>query len=227
MPLIGRKPIGTVSYMGGVPAVLEEFCWSWSQLVQFNCEQIESPQSFIHYDRAKYSDHAPARNSLVRNMQGDWLLQLDTDHQFEPDLLARILRLYRETGARVISGLYRFKKPPYAPVAFGGETGTPVLEWASGLELFEITGAGAGCLFAERSVFDEIRAKCKCEPFDRMPSTSEDHSFFRRCKECGIKTYLAPNIEFDHLIVSAVTSKLYDGELLTSQRSEVGGFSNG
>ena len=223
---IGRKPIGTIGYLGGVPAVLEEFCWSFGQLVEFNAEQIETPQSYIHYDRVKYSDHAPARNALVRQMKGNWLLQLDTDHQFEPDLLARILRLYQEAGVRVISGLYRFKRPPYAPVAFGGDNGTPILEWAPGLELFEITGAGAGCLFVERSVFDEIATKCKCEPFDRLPGTSEDHSFFRRCKECDIKTYLAPNIEFDHLTVSRVTSDLYDGDLPT-KRCEIGGYANG
>lgn len=224
---IGRKPIGTIGYMGGVPAVLEEFCWSFAQMVEYNAEQIESDHCYIHYDRVKYSDHAPARNALVRQMKGNWLLQLDTDHEFEPDVLARLLRLWKDTGARVISGLYRFKRHPYAPVAFGGKTGSPILEWDRRMELVEITGAGAGCLFAERSVFDEIQDKCKCEPFDRMEHTSEDHSFFRRCTECEIKTYLAPAIEFDHLTVSRVTSDMYDGDMLTTERTEVGGYCNG
>lgn len=203
--ILGRKTLGTVGYMGGVPAVLETFCWCWSQMVQYNAEFLETGLTCIHYDRARYSDHAPARNSLVEGMLGEWLLMLDTDHEFEPDILRRFLTLQAETGAQVISGLYRFKTEPYSPVAYANGS-QPVASWPDDLQLFEIDGGGGGALFVMREVYNRITEELKCGPFDRLLGISEDHSFFQRCKKLGIKTYLAPRIEAHHLHIVPVTS---------------------
>ena len=85
-----EKTIGTVGYMGGIMAIPEPFMWSWSQMVQFNSEVL--PQ--IHYTRARMSLHSAARNELYAQMQGDWLLQLDTDLVFDPDFVARMVRMF-------------------------------------------------------------------------------------------------------------------------------------
>jgi len=222
--IVGRKPIGTVSYMGGVPAVMEEFCWSWSQLIQYNAESLEDKQNYIHYIKTTYSDHGPARNDLLRRIFGQWILMLDTDHTFEPDILARILALHEDSGAKIISGLYRFKKEPFTPVAFAGKNHDPIAEWSPEANLLEITGAGAGCLWIHLDAIRELRGKCSDELFTRMHGLSEDHSFFRRCEEHEIKTYLAPNVECDHLRVVPVTSV---DEIAPARQIEtltVGGF---
>ena len=91
--LLGRKAIGTVAYMGGLPAVLEAFTWSWGQMIQYNQEVFCEGSEYIHYERTTISDHAPARNNLVTKFVGDWLIQMDTDHQFEPDIVARMVKL--------------------------------------------------------------------------------------------------------------------------------------
>lgn len=228
--VVGRKPMGTISYMGGVPAVLENFCWSFAQLIQFNCEFVETQTEYIHYDRARFSDHAPARNSLVRDFLGDWLLQLDTDHQFEPNLLKRILLVHYETGAQVISGLYRFKNEPFSPVSYiNDENGksSPIVEIPDEVDIIEINASGAGCLFVTREVYDKVRQHFNCEPFDRIGGHSEDHSFFKRCCEIGIKCYLATKIEAYHLQVFPITKEYTKINNINSKQVKVKGFNNG
>lgn len=222
--LAGRKPLGTVCYLGGVAAVLEEFCWAWGQMVQYNQELLCGPTEYIHYDRVKFSDHAPARNTLAARMLGNWIIMLDTDHQFEPDIVHRLLRMADEIGADVLSGLYRYKTPPYSPVAFMSTE-----KWTRGVvsldkkaKAMEVSAFGAGCLFMRSSVLARIAKECKCGPFDRISGFSEDHSFCKRCREIGISTWIAPNIEAPHLRVCPVTDEDAEPELAgTSDDNQV------
>src|SRR6266404_6960629 len=115
---IQKKILGTVAYMGGIPAIPEYFVWSWSNMVQFNCQYLEGPHERIHYDRALTSFHANARNDMVKRMKGEWLLQLDCDHLWEPDLLARLLLRMDKHNLDVVTGLYVYKEPPHAPVLY-------------------------------------------------------------------------------------------------------------
>lgn len=227
--ILGRKPMGTISYMGGVPAVLENFCWSFSQLIQFNCEFVENDKEYIHYDRATFSDHAPARNSLVRDFLGEWLLQLDTDHQFEPDLLKRILRIHSETGAEVISGLYRFKNDPFSPVSYiKSDNGmSAIIDIPDNVDIIEIDASGAGCLFVTRNVYNIIKDRFNCEPFDRIGNHSEDHSFFRRCRELNIKCYLATKVEAYHLQILPITKKFTNTRYINNKEVRIRGYNNG
>lgn len=213
--------------MGGIPAVLEQFCWSFAQLVAFNAEAINNNTDHVHYNRVTYSDHGPARNKLAAEMLGSWILMLDTDHQFEPDLLSRILRLADDTGAQVISGLYRFKMPPHSAVAYavGDDTQQqPIMSWPDELELFETSATGGGCLWFTREIYDELIEKYRCGPFDRFQGLSEDHSFFKRCRDTNIKTYLAPKIEAQHLRIVPVTESDCDSDFVDTKQLSVGGF---
>lgn len=228
--LLGRKAIGTVAYLGGLPAVLEAFAWSWGQLVAYNAEFLSDSKSYVHIDRATMSDHGPARNGLASSFLGDWLLQLDTDHQFEPDLAARMLRCADEYGIDVLSGVYQLKKPPHVPVLYqwvnvGGEIGLqPMARWPKEARVVSIGSAGGGCLFVRRTVFDQLAAEFKCGPFDKVKSFSEDHSFFWRLRELGIKAYAAMNIHSNHLRVAPVTFEdLDDSGLAISEPFAVGG----
>lgn len=230
--LLGRKAIGTVAYMGGVPAVLEKFCWSWGQMVQYNQEMLCGPDQFVHYDRATISDHAPARNHLTSRFLGDWLLQLDTDHEFDPDIVARLVRLADVNDIDVLSGFYQFKNGPCGPVLFqwvGDDPDRqalhPMIEWPGDVPLLQVGSAGAGCLLVRRSVFDRIAREWPGSgAFDRIPPFSEDHSFFVRCKKLGIACYAAMHVRSDHLRVQPVTPDQFDSSGLTSANIEVGGL---
>lgn len=228
--IVGRKPIGTISYMGGVMAVPEDFAWSWGQMLAYNSEIWlgEKPAEFIHYTRAKASDHAPSRNMLAATMQGEWLIQFDTDHTFDCDIAHRLVRLADEAGVDVVSGMYQFKHPPNSPVAFYyDQTGAskPIAAWDRKARLLEIGATGAGCLFVRKSVFQKIARECPDQPFTRFVGWSEDHSFFRRCHEVGIKTYLAPQIECNHLRVHAISLDDYDMDAQSTDATySVGGY---
>lgn len=211
--LYENKPIGTIAYMGGIPYVPEQFCWSWSQMVQYNTEFLCLPGENIHYDRATVSYHAFARNSIVKRMEGEWLLMLDTDHVFDPDLAVRLLHRMSMHDLDVVAGMYQYKVPPYAPVMFqwSDEKGYQVIgKWDKDIGLFQIHSAGAGCLLVRKRVFDKIASELKEEPFDIAPPYSEDHSFFNRLKKLGIKAFCDPRIQCHHLTQKAISLDDFD-----------------
>src|ERR1043165_6570435 len=108
--LLGERAIGTVSYIGGLVAVPEVFTYSLTNMLLFSNSVLCKPAEFIHFDRVPYSDHGPARNEMTRSFMGQWLLQLDTDHMFEPDLLVRMMHRMNTLNLDVLTGIYRFKR---------------------------------------------------------------------------------------------------------------------
>ena len=230
--LLGRTALGTCAYMGGIPAVLEPFCWSWGQMVQFNAERFLDDKHYIHYDRATISDHAPARNQLASRFLGSFVLMLDCDHQFSPDLLDRLLRIANEIDADVLSGVYLLKNPPHLPVLYewvdlnGSEALQPLATFPPECEVLQIGSAGGGCLLVRRRVFERMADELHEGPFDRIKPYSEDHSFFVRCRRLGIPCWAALKVECHHLRTAplAVADQDWSG-LMVSEPFEVGGFS--
>jgi hypothetical protein len=214
-----NKPIGTVSYLGGLPCLLESFCWSWGQMLLHSTEVLCDSDTYIHTDRATFSDHGPARNSLVNRMQGNWLLQLDTDHSFEPDLLVRMLDRMEVNKIDVMLGMYQFKRPPYSPVLFhrDGDTkfvaaiaGWGAKDGGSKPDIVQVSSSGGGCHLVRREVYDRIERELRQRPYDRVEGLSEDHSFFWRCKELKIPIYCDMRIECNHLEIRPITIEDFD-----------------
>ena len=224
--IFSSKPLGTIAYLGGIIAVPEPFLWSMVQCIQWCNEYLCEPGWHIHLDRAKVSYHAYARNSLIERMQGDWLLMLDTDHQFEPDLPGRLLKRMQSYDVDVISAMYQMKDPPHVPVMYQRQENgffAPIGYWE--VQMQEIGSAGAGCLLVKRRVFDRIRSELGENSFDIIPPFSEDHSFFQRLHKLGIKAYGAMNVECNHLQLRPITLSDFDREAVKlGERYEVGGF---
>lgn len=225
--LLGNKPIGTVSYLGGLMSLPEKFCWCWGQMIQYNTEFVCNSGEYVHYDRATVSFHSVARNSLVERMKGDWLFFLDTDHEFEPDILARLLHRMKIYNLDVIAGIYTYKSPPHLPVLYqlNKEMAFEQLVTWEEADVFEIGSAGAGCLLVKKIVFDRIRDELKESPFDIEFPYSEDHSFFRRLNKLNIKAYCAPTVEARHMIISTVGIDDIQRDAITAiSQKEVQGF---
>lgn len=204
--IYGKKPIGTISYLGGLMSLPEEFCWSWSQMIQFNNEYLVQPNEFIYYIRSKVSFHSAARNWLVDNMKGDWILMLDTDHVFEPDLAARMVNIMYTYDLQVLTGIYLQKGEPHMPVIYHWEKGDlnpkQIGDWEDKENhIFPIGSAGGGCLLIRKNVLNEIKIKLKESPFDIISPLGEDHSFFKRLQKLNIQAFCAPFIESNHLSV--------------------------
>ena len=216
--LIQTKTIGSVAYLGGLMAVPEVFTWSWSQMQEFNSEFLVSPGESIFYNRSTISLHYEARNRLVAHMRGDWLVMLDTDITFDPDLIARLLHRATKDDLDVLTGLYQYKTEPHSPVLYKlneQEYLEPVGAWKApddGQPFFylNVDAAGGGCLFVRRRVFERIDKELKERPFDQLPGMGEDFSFFARLRKLGIKIVCDPSIQVHHLLVHPLTMADYD-----------------
>lgn len=212
--LLMNKCLGTVARMGGVHSVLEDFLNSFIDMTRWNSEYVLESGWYIHYPRPpRVSVHDVARNLAVESMRGNWLLQLDSDHSFEPDILGRILRLHEMTGVEVITGIYQYKNPPYSPVLYryDEESGLQSLaNWDRNIRALRVDSAGAGCLWVTRQVYDRVREELGEKPFERIQGYGEDHSFFLRLKKLHIPAICATTVECHHLQVRALGLDDYD-----------------
>lgn len=211
--IFGRKPIGTLAGMFGVPAVLTTFCKAWGQLIAYsNYFACDPNTEYIHLDYADFSFHSWARNQLAERMLGEFILMLDTDHEPEPDTLVRMWDRMQMHDLDVLCGVYQFKKEPYPPVIFGeDDKGQFQLlgAWDEALPLQTVSAAGGGCLMVRRRVFNRIREELNEQPFDVIGQSGEDMAFFTRLKKLGIKPYMDARIECPHLVTRSITLKDY------------------
>lgn len=229
--LMKKRTIGTVAYLGGLSTTLEAFTWAWGQLVQFNSEYLCDPfkGEIVHYSKATMTLHDFARNSLVTAMQGEWLLQLDTDHAPEPDLCARMVWAMQKYNLQVVSALYRHKIGAGSPVIYNwdksGKFAMPISDWDRDVSALQIGTAGGGCLLVRRSVFDRIRIELNESPFTRFEAYGEDHAFFQRCRKLNIPVYALPHVESPHLVVKPLLMADYQVQTgLPMDRQDAEGF---
>jgi hypothetical protein len=206
--------IGTVGYMGGVMSVPEPFTFAWGNMLVYSHEALCQPGEHIHPDRTKFSLHDWGRNDLVARMKGDWIFMLDTDCSFEPDLCARMVATMYRHDVEILTGIYSFKAEPHLPVLYIWNEKTERHEivakwdrtrWDGKNEIFQVDSAGGGCLLVRRRVFERITSELKENPFSRKEAKGEDHSFFMRTRQLGIKAYCAWKIEVQHLEYLGIT----------------------
>lgn len=218
--LMMKKTLGTIGVMSGIPFCHTEFMTSLAKMVQYNNEYLCAPGEVIHLDFADLSYHAAARNALVSRFLGDWLLMLDMDHAFTPDLMARLLytvNLHEQAlghEVMVLTGMYHYRQVPFMPVAYMWDEKKlgckHITDWDNhDAKLIRIDSAGGGCLFVKRKAYQMIYEELHEEPFSIKNGLSEDHSFFYRLQELGIPAYLAPKIQAAHLMTTPITTETH------------------
>jgi len=200
--LFGKTNIGTCSYLGGIMSIPEPFMHAWQQMIEYNNDYLVEQNQKIYYTRATVSYHSFARDTLTESMQGDWILMLDTDIIFEPDLAARMLHKMNKHNIDVLTCMYPYKSYPHPPVMYGYDpkrkTKFILGAWDKNAEIMQIYAAGAGCLMIRKKVIDKIKSKGE-SPFAIIEPMSEDHSFFERLRKFKIKAYCATDIKIEHL----------------------------
>ena len=205
------KSIGTVGRMWA-DSMYSSFTDSLVDMMAVSQQVLCKPGERIHYVAAPISWHEGARNHLVEHMEGDWLLQLDTDHVFAPDVLIRMIRLAEKNNLPVLSAIYQYKHPPHQPVMglWAGEAHlNPIVDWDPEAETVQVGACGAGCLLVRKEVFKRVKRELKEAPFAIRPGLSEDYSFFKRCQELGIPVHVAPKIECHHTIRTILSVQDY------------------
>ena len=176
------------------------------------------------------------QRQLVRSLEKtseekkiDYILWLDSDMVFEPDLLIRLLTDAVENDLDFVTGLCFSRVLPTKPticktVLWGqdkeGNTqgGAEIYMDYPKDQLFEIEGAGLACALVKLSVIDEIGMKCKMSPFQPLPQLSEDYSFCFRMKQLGHKMWCDSRVKVGH-----VGDFVFDEKLFLKQESEKNG----
>jgi hypothetical protein len=179
-----------------------------------------------------------ARNKAVEHFLATdipWLLWLDTDMGFRPDLLEQLMAA-ADPAERPVVGALCFAQRELAADGMGGYVTIPtptIFDWSpvttpEGVELegFEIRydypasalvrcgGTGAACVLVHRSVFERIREKYGAEWYHRVQaregSMGEDLSFCMRATALGIPVHVHTGVRASH----AKTVWLAEGHFL-------------
>ena len=166
-----------------------------------------------------------SRNRLAEyavRIEADYILWLDSDMTFPPDVLERMMKVLDEhSEIDILTGLYCRRSAPFTPVAFDvlelNEDG--VLQFENMDEvpdgLKEVAGCGFGCVLMRTDCLLDIAAKEGGGVwFSPMANVGEDCAFCMRARQEGYKIYIDPSIEFGHMGYAAVTRDFYEATKL-------------
>ena len=158
-----------------------------------------------------------SRNTLATRAiqtEADYVLWLDSDMVFEPDLLERLMKTLTENDLDIVTGLYFRRVQPYSPVLFKDMTliRDTFFEWSEFKEvpsdLFEVAGCGFGCVLMKTDAFFDVQSKFG-NMFAPIGNTGEDLAFCWRARECGYKVWCDPSIICGHVGYVISDDKFY------------------
>lgn len=167
-----------------------EFVQSMSNLQK----PIETATSYLSGSMIYDARDRFAQAAITGNF--DYVLWIDSDMVFEPDLLHRLLESIE--GRDFVCGLYFRRMPPYTPAAYETLEPFPMPVMEVHKNIFEIGAAGFGCVLTRtkmlKDVFDKFgTAFC---PFEDM---GEDIAFCKRAKSIGYKLHCDPTVKVGHV----------------------------
>lgn len=163
-----------------------------------------------------------ARNKLAKqavNEGYDRVLWLDSDMDFQPDLLKRLSEDMDE-GRELVSGLYFKRKAPVKPVIYkdigmlkneNDDGMTPVAvayEDYPQDSVFTIAGCGFGGCLVSVDLIKRIGDKFGL-PFSPIMGFGEDLSFCIRASELGVELFCDSRVKMGHVGLGTITEETY------------------
>lgn len=161
-----------------------------------------------------------ARNSLARQAikaEADYVLWLDSDMVFSPDLLLRMMKVVEDNDLDFLTALCFRRKPPYTPCLFDklevrqdgkGANYTALMSVPDGL--FEVGGCGFAGVLMSTEILMSVAAKFEGRMFDPMPGFGEDVAFCWRARQCGYRLFCDSSIEMGHVGSCVVTRGYFE-----------------
>lgn len=159
-----------------------------------------------------------ARNELARQAiksEADWVLWLDSDMVFEPDLLKKMLKVCEENDIDFLTGLCFRRKPPYTPTLFDrldkmehGASYTTIMSVPEGR--FKVGGCGFAGVLMSTDVLMSVAARFGGRMFDPLEGFGEDVSFCWRARQCGYEIWCDSDIELGHIGSMIVTREFFE-----------------
>lgn len=185
--------------------VATQFCTSLAMLRKVDDCVIASKQGSLIY---------AARDDLAKmaiKMDADYILWLDSDMVFDPDILEKLLQ-DTEKGD-IISGLYFRRAAPFSPVLFDKlelVDDKPVYTEFSEIpeDVFEVGGIGFGCVLMPTDVLLGVALKFGTM-FTPLCGMGEDIAFSWRARQCGFKIVCDPKIKLGHVGHIIITEDFY------------------
>ena len=166
-----------------------------------------------------------ARNQLAdQAISGGytWVLWLDSDMKFEPDLLEKMLE-QANAGHPFVCGLFFTRKAPVRPCVYSVldcHEGTPICipckHWDDGP--FEAQACGFGAVLTSVNLLRAVRDKFG-QPFTPVQGFGEDFSFCLRARELGVMPWCDPSIRVDHIGISIFNEQTYQAVLEAESRA--------
>lgn len=172
-----------------------------------------------------------ARTSLCKmalEAGADYVLWLDSDVIFEPDLMERLMEDIQ--GRDMVTAVYHGRRPPFKPVIWKTIT-TGLLPENMVVEqyddypedgLFEIAACGFGAVLMKIGVIADVAATFH-QTFSPLPGLGEDLSFCVRARNCGIKIWCDPKLQIGHkgsTIINQNTFRAFRARMETEMRGE-------
>lgn len=172
-----------------------------------------------------------ARTSLCKmalEAGADYVLWLDSDVIFEPDLMERLMEDIQ--GRDMVTAVYHGRRPPFKPVIWKTIT-TGLLPENMVVEqyddypedgLFEIAACGFGAVLMKIGVIADVAATFH-QTFSPLPGLGEDLSFCVRARNCGLKIWCDPKLQIGHkgsTIINQNTFRAFRARMETEMRGE-------
>lgn len=169
-----------------------------------------------------------ARNKLMLKAlekEADYILWLDSDMKFPPDILLKLLE-DAEQGMEYVCGLYFKRQLPTSPViaksiTWEQDKNTGIVTHGAELytdypkdEVFEIAGSGFGCVLTKTSLILECAEKFATSPFDPLPQLGEDYSFCWRAGMISKKLYCDSRVKVGHVGTMIYDETLYENQII-------------
>lgn len=148
----------------------------------------------------------------------DRVLWLDTDMDFEPDLMERLSARLDE-GKEFVSALYFTRKAPVRPVIYSecgyfeleGGAVRPVVVWYDNYpenDIFKVQAAGFGAVMMTTDLIKRVLDKYGL-PFAPMLGFGEDLSFCGRASQIGAELWCDSSIKCGHVGLGTITEAVY------------------
>lgn len=165
-----------------------------------------------------------ARNGLAKKALDenfDRVLWLDSDMEFEPDMMQK-LSADLDEGKEFVCGLYFKRKAPIKPVIYKecgyyhSEERDEVTPLAVSYEdyprdsLFEVAAAGFGAVYMTTSLLKRVVDKFGM-PFSPILGFGEDLSFCTRARQIGAALWCDSRVKLGHVGQGTISETTYLG----------------
>lgn len=163
-----------------------------------------------------------ARNQLVWEAikaEDDYILWIDSDMVFAPDMAIRLLK-DAEEGRDYVTALCFARALPTVPciakslVWSKADDGivtheAEIYEDYPQNRVFEIAASGAAACLVRTDLYKRVIEEFRTGPYEPLPQFGEDYSFCWRLNQMGIKMYCDSSVKLGHIYQYTITENAY------------------